>query len=879
MEHRHTDYVYARYFGRISDAIGTLKTCDHGIKAACFACLTIHIQLKLIAGRFEPGNEAAQDPEVMRKARELLSTLEDVCLWPRPLVPPPGVSRRSAFAILQPRIEQEEHFDALCKSIKLYLGQPLFVVEPLQKKCETLWKMMKDPETQQLMIGTEPEDLSKFHKTLFSALESHSVCKSWRCSCEGEKSKPARHPTRIFLREIDKTSARRVMYDVLTASTDHKAWIDMCIRIRRGPSGKKARFSDQEEDSEDEPAQIRNHIDFCYLVHNDECCRRSLELELKALMHNPDADECLQHPVAEGKGLSLADVLEKYSLSVSDKITLAYTVAFAFWQFYNTQSMASAWNSQTIWFMFERDPPQNKKCLPRKAYISFHPDTISSQNYDQEYMDRSPIRTLLHRCPRIQALAVILLEISLGKPFSSRSSNLNIGYELNSRYQQMLTTLEELKSFEWKDFSHGDRFVVAVDNCLWSKELSGKSKVPSNEEPHTFRRRILFEKVVLPLQSLNDNLPKRGLKAVSYLSPKQERQEENTGHTTLHPTISQRSTWISNSSLSRSGAHDGLPSRDSIKIAIICALPIEAEAVEALLDYKWNGRPNIPGDRNIYTVGSIGQYNVVIAYLHNMGVSSAAAAAVDCRRSFRKVEIALVVGICGALPIIPGTKTPIYLGDVIISDGIIPYRNVRIFTNQSIQRNALHDMMAKPKRHIMALLAKLRVKSSSEALEEETRKNLEALGASDPAMRYPGIQADRLFEADYEHVGSKEKCHRGGLCDDRRITRYRRGDIANPKIHIGTMASGDALMKSARERDRIAQESKIIGFEMEANGVWDEMPSLVIKAVNDYADSHKNDIWQRYAAASAAAAMKAFLSHWTPEDLLDETQEQGWLDI
>ena len=86
-------------------------------------------------------------------------------------------------------------------------------------------------------------------------------------------------------------------------------------------------------------------------------------------------------------------------------------------------------------------------------------------------------------------------------------------------------------------------------------------------------------------------------------------------------------------------------------------------------------------------------------------------------------------------------------------------------------------------------------------------------------------------------------------------------------------------MKSAKERDRIAQENKIIGFEMEANGVWDEMPSLVIKAVNDYADSHKNDIWQRYAAASAAAAMKAFLSHWTPEDLLDETQEQGWLDI
>jgi nucleoside phosphorylase len=48
---------------------------------------------------------------------------------------------------------------------------------------------------------------------------------------------------------------------------------------------------------------------------------------------------------------------------------------------------------------------------------------------------------------------------------------------------------------------------------------------------------------------------------------------------------------------------------------------------------------------------------------------------------------------------------------------------------------------------------------------------------------------------------------------------------------------------------------------MEGAGVWDIFPCVVIKGACDYADSHKNKVWQRYAAATAAACMKAFLGH------------------
>ncbi|KAK5467687.1 hypothetical protein LTS15_000660 [Exophiala xenobiotica] len=49
---------------------------------------------------------------------------------------------------------------------------------------------------------------------------------------------------------------------------------------------------------------------------------------------------------------------------------------------------------------------------------------------------------------------------------------------------------------------------------------------------------------------------------------------------------------------------------------------------------------------------------------------------------------------------------------------------------------------------------------------------------------------------------------------------------------------------------------------MEGSGVSQNLSTLVIKGVCDYADSHKNKDWQNYAAATAAACMKAALHAW-----------------
>lgn len=74
------------------------------------------------------------------------------------------------------------------------------------------------------------------------------------------------------------------------------------------------------------------------------------------------------------------------------------------------------------------------------------------------------------------------------------------------------------------------------------------------------------------------------------------------------------------------------------------------------------------------------------------------------------------------------------------------------------------------------------------------------------------------------------------------------------------------MIKSGYHRDDIATREKVIAFEMEGAGIWDNFPTIIIKGVCDYADIHKNKKWQRYAAATAAACMKSILKEWRTPD-------------
>ena len=92
----------------------------------------------------------------------------------------------------------------------------------------------------------------------------------------------------------------------------------------------------------------------------------------------------------------------------------------------------------------------------------------------------------------------------------------------------------------------------------------------------------------------------------------------------------------------------------------------------------------------------------------------------------------------------------------------------------------------------------------------------------------------------------------------------------DPTIHYGLIASANQLMKDAEIRDSLAKEFGVLCFEMEAAGLQDHFPCLVIRGICDYSDTHKNDKWHGYAALSAAAYAKYLLDRISPSKVVAE---------
>ncbi|OJJ45679.1 hypothetical protein ASPZODRAFT_509886 [Penicilliopsis zonata CBS 506.65] len=187
------------------------------------------------------------------------------------------------------------------------------------------------------------------------------------------------------------------------------------------------------------------------------------------------------------------------------------------------------------------------------------------------------------------------------------------------------------------------------------------------------------------------------------------------------------------------------------------------------------------------------------------------------------------------------------LGDIVVStptrdkSGVLPYDMVKTLQSGVFQ---LNGCLSPPPRELTSAISELR--SDPKFSPALIQKYLHEIAT------YPGQERDILFVADYVHNDH-------GPCDTSfRVQRNPRPSN-DPVIHYGLIASGNQLMRCARTRDRLSATDEVLCFEMEAAGVMNTFQCLVIRGICDYADSHKNKTWQKYAAASAAAFAKVLL--------------------
>jgi nucleoside phosphorylase len=152
------------------------------------------------------------------------------------------------------------------------------------------------------------------------------------------------------------------------------------------------------------------------------------------------------------------------------------------------------------------------------------------------------------------------------------------------------------------------------------------------------------------------------------------------------------------------------PTRDDFEIAIICALPIERDAVEALLDdeYETDGFSygKAGRDKNAYTTGRLGNQNVVLAYVPGMGTISTAAVVANIGSSFEKIKVGFVVGICGGVPTF-SDELEILLGDVIISTSVVQIDFGRQYPNKFVRKELVEDTLGRANPEIRAFVGRL----------------------------------------------------------------------------------------------------------------------------------------------------------------------------
>ncbi|KAH7464149.1 hypothetical protein FOMA001_g17930 [Fusarium oxysporum f. sp. matthiolae] len=299
----------------------------------------------------------------------------------------------------------------------------------------------------------------------------------------------------------------------------------------------------------------------------------------------------------------------------------------------------------------------------------------------------------------------------------------------------------------------------------------------------------------------------------------------------------------------------------------ICAITTEYVAAQEFLDEEHEGPEYVsPNDTNHYTLGKIGKHNVVIAVLpdNEYGKSSAASVARDMLHSFPNVRIGLMVGIAGGAP----GKHDIRLGDIVVSSagngkgGVFGYDFGKAIQGRDFQETGLLNQPPTLLRTTVSGL-KARYERKGHQLEETTNMILEKNPRLRGKYKQPETGADRLFKSEVTHDLS---C--AAICSDdvsNLVLRPERTeDEDNPTIHYGLIASADRLMKDASARDRLSEEKEVLCFEMEAAGLMNHFPCLVIRGICDYSDSHKNKEWQGYAAMVAAAYAKDLLCQIAP---------------
>ncbi|KAJ5719778.1 hypothetical protein N7493_007356 [Penicillium malachiteum] len=273
---------------------------------------------------------------------------------------------------------------------------------------------------------------------------------------------------------------------------------------------------------------------------------------------------------------------------------------------------------------------------------------------------------------------------------------------------------------------------------------------------------------------------------------------------------------------------------DDYTVGWICPLALEMAAAQMVLDNVYGSLSKPRGDQNT------------------------------------NIQFGLLVGIGGG---VPSSSNDIRLGDIVVSEpsgtlaGAVQYNMGKLIEEGKLERLGSQNY---PPRVLLSAINQLQANHMIPGARgrklwtyiEEIFKSIKNEDEDSPFL-YPGKEKDLLFRADYRHVAAGFDCQ---SCDKTYTIPRKPRSSYLPRGHYGIIGSADQVMKDGSTRDRVAKELGVICFEMEAAGLMNIFPCLVVRGICGYADSHKRKEWQFFAALVAAAYGKELLSVVSPDD-------------
>lgn len=250
-------------------------------------------------------------------------------------------------------------------------------------------------------------------------------------------------------------------------------------------------------------------------------------------------------------------------------------------------------------------------------------------------------------------------------------------------------------------------------------------------------------------------------------------------------------------------------SHDDYTTACICPMGIELAAVQAMLDDIHEILP-VTRDQNSYTLGRIGNHNIVVAVMPEISNNQAAVVTMQLLNDFRSIRFGLLVGIGGGIP--GEEEDDVRLVDVVVSKptatfgGVVQYERGRVQAGGRFERTGT---LRKPPAVLSANVQQLQAQQArcdSQIVRYLAEMLQKYLNMVEEQFVHQGHEHDRLFRPDYLHEGGAT-CRK---CDTNQIVERAEKQGTQPKIHYGTIASGNAVIKDNATRDQLRNELGVL---------------------------------------------------------------------